>query len=195
MEFEVRLMLSGVSALFGFFLSQSFNILKYLRRPRFEVCRLGNGVISSYSGDPPETPAEVTFGFRLTNVGRNPALNTRVFVSDLKSANREGADLDDGVFEFSELKRPIDIIPPGQSVLVVFGRMTSENRYLDIEFERGDSFENDELIEADTRDKKVFSGDFYISCDNIDSFARFNVLFNLENDFVEDYIFHEIERN
>lgn len=182
MDIWQKIVLSIIGIVIGFFVSQSFNIIKYYRRPRFKISNMGNGVISSYSGGEDGEPAEVVLGFHLGNIGYNAAVNSRVFISDLLSAEGRGDELKDGYFVFSELMRPIDIIPPGESARIVFGEMNSDEKYLEIPFlNKG----NDDLgfyVRGDTKGKKYFSAKFYVICDNTNSFSVFDVLFSPGDD-------------
>ena len=70
---------------------------------------------------------EIELGFYAKNVGRRPARNTRVFVSELSSLAGSGVEFELTSFNFCELRRPSDIIPPGEAVLVRLGRITKRN--------------------------------------------------------------------
>ena len=182
MEFEQKVLLSLLGVVLGFMLSQSINIVRYFRRPKFRLRNYDDGVLSCYTGDTPETPSEVEFGFYLENNGLNPAKNSRVFLSELRSAAAKENQLDDALLEFSELAKPIDLIPPGEAVKIVLGKLTSDKPYLVIGFEKENSDDLAESIEADTRWKKFFSAKFYVTCDNLDSFTIIEVDFRPESD-------------
>lgn len=171
MDFSQQILLSLIGAIIGFAVSQSFNVVRFLRRPKFAASHFGHGVISSYTGDPPETPSSVTLGFYLENVGRNPAKNTRVFLSKLGSSVTSEEPTEEGIFEFSELRRPIDIIPPGESVLIELGTIDSEDQHLKILFAVEGKEELYDYVEADTRGKKKFDAKFQIFCDDLNSFT------------------------
>lgn len=183
MEYEQQIVLSLIGVIVGFALSQSFNVLKFIRRPKFNVENFSDGIVSSYTGAPPETPSEVIFGFYLKNTGFNPAVNTRVFISDLRSARGIDEPFSDGVFEFSELMKPVDIIPPGEAVIVVLGHITSSMPHLEIHFkDKGKLGEMIEFVEADTRGRKSFAAKFHITCDSLDSFTTLELEFHPTSD-------------
>eukprot|EP00435_Cladocopium_sp_Y103_P078047 s1_g1786.t1 len=177
MDFDQRILLSLIGAIIGFAVSQSFNVVRFLRRPKFAASQFENGVLSSYTGNPPETPSSVTLGFYLENAGRNPAKNTRVFLSKLSSSATAEEPPKEGIFEFSELKRPIDIIPPGESVLIELGTIDSEGRHLKVPFAIEGKEELYDYVEADTRGKKSFDAVFQISCDDLNSFTSLELSF------------------
>ena len=130
-----KVLLSFIGALTGFLLSQSFNFITYLRRPKFRVNHWTDGVISWYSGDPPETPWEIVLGFYIENRGKNPARNTRIFVSDIMGSNTSVDEFDLTSIALLELKRPLDFIPPRQSVLVALGTITRDTCALKLNLE------------------------------------------------------------
>lgn len=88
-----KILISIFSAVLGFALSQSFNLVNFVRRPRFRAKNYSDGIISSYTGDPPDTPWEIELGFYLENHGRNVAKNTRIFVSDFRTSSSAQDDL------------------------------------------------------------------------------------------------------
>jgi len=187
-----ELLLSVASAIFGFLISQSINLINLLRRPRFRVNRFTYGVSSCYTGSPPETPWEIQLGFYLENCGWNPAKNTRVFVSDLHTANGADDPLEATGFEFAELKRPVDIIAAGEAVLVTFGTIGSDTHSLEISYPAESALGASDFLDADTREKKVFSAKFYIYCDDKSSSKVLQLTFCPEKDewpgkLLEDY--------
>lgn len=58
-----KILLSLLSIVVGFVVSQSFNFVNYVRRPRFRLTHWSDGVFSSYTGDPPETLGNRTWIF------------------------------------------------------------------------------------------------------------------------------------
>ncbi len=172
-----KILLAVFSAVLGFGLSQAFNLISFIRRPRFRVKHWSDGVVSTYTGDPPGTPWEIVLGFYLENYGRNVAKNVRVFVSDIKCASRSGQSLEMSSIELLELKRPIDIIPAGECVQVKLGTIKSDARYLELFLQSDAEIESDDLIEAETREKMVFSARFYISCDDRNSLTDITLEF------------------
>ncbi|MCB2099140.1 MAG: hypothetical protein KDE05_16025 [Parvularculaceae bacterium] len=179
MDYLQDALVALIGAIIGFAVSQSVNVIQYLRRPKFSVH--DSGVISSYTGDPPDVPAEVMLGFFLKNIGRNSAKNTRIFISELRTAEDSGKHLDDGPFEFSELQKPIDIIPVGESILVLFGKINSKTRHLQIPFKSDLPEDYREIIESETRNKKVFSAKFRVYCDDPNSYFAFELKFDLND--------------
>ena len=162
-----KILISVLGAIVGFLLSQSVNIVRYFRRPRFRTTNFEDGVLNCYTGSPPETPSEVTFGFYLQNNGYNPAKNTRIFVSELRSADNPDGKMEESLLEFSELKRPVDIIPPGETIMVRLGTVRSDQQHLDINYQ--EALEGEDVSEPDTRHKKAFSAKFHIHCDDVNS--------------------------
>lgn len=185
-------LLSVLSAFLGFMLSQSFNFVSYLRRPRFRVKHWSDGVLSSYTGDPPDTPWEIELGFFLENYGRNSAKNTRIFVSDLKSAAISDDHLELTSIELLELKRPIDLIPPNECVAVKLGIIRGDKCELELHLQASPDEDQSGLIAADTRGKIRFAATFYVSCDDKNSFRSFSLDFRPDKNewgssFFEDY--------
>ena len=179
MDFSERIILALVSALIGFFLSQFINIVKYFRKPKFRVRGRDGDVISSYTGNPPETPTEVELGFTLENYGKNPAKNTRIFISELRTAKDIVTNLDDTTLEFTELRRPVDIIPSGEAITVVLGKISSDKRFLEIPIQNG---ELDSTVNSDTRGKNIFAARFHIYCDDPNSSTVLNIVFDPSKD-------------
>jgi hypothetical protein len=187
-----KVLLSAFSALQGFTLSQSFNFVSFLRRPKFRVRHWEDGVLASYTGDPPETPWEIELGFYLENCGKNPARHVRVFVSDLRASNGGNDQLDLTSIELLELRRPIDLIPSGECVAVKLGTIKSDRCELDLCLQSPPDADQLDIIGADTRGKVRFSAKFYISCDDKNSFKELSLEFRPDrNDwassFFEDY--------
>jgi len=187
-----KLLLSLAGAFAGFLLSQSFNFVSYLRRPKFAVSNYTDGVASSYTGDPPETPWEIELGFYLQNRGKNPALKTRIFVSEVRASTNADGNMELTTIELLELKRPIDFIPAGECVLVPLGKITGNTAYLSLYL--NDSLEEDRihLIEADTRGCIRFSAKFYVTCEDKNSSRSFTLHFRPDTNewasaFLEDY--------
>lgn len=187
-----KILLSFVSALLGFLFSQSFNFVSYLRRPRFRIKHWSDGVVSSYTGDPPETPWEIELGFFLENCGKNSAKNTRVFVSDIKGAKGSNEPLNLTSIELLEITRPLDLIPPGECVLVKLGKISGDTCDLALSLHLPIDEDQAGLIGADTRGGVRFSAKFYISCDDKNSFESFSLDFRPDehewaSSFFEDY--------
>lgn len=187
-----KILLSILSAFLGFMLSQAFNLVSFVRRPKFRVKKWNEGVLSSYTGDPPETPWEIELGFYLENYGRNPAKNTRVFVSNLRGAAGADDQLDLTSIELLELKRPIDLIPSRECVAVRLGTIKSDKAELELCLHSPGEVDDLGLIGADTRGKVRFSAKFYVSCDDKNSFRSFSLDFRPDSDewassLLEDY--------
>lgn len=187
-----KILVAIFSAFLGFGLSQAFNFISFIRRPRFRVKHWSDGVLSSYTGDPPETPWEIELGFLLENFGRNIAKNVRVFVSDIKCASEANGPFEMTSIELLELKRPIDMIPGGECIHIKLGVIKSHTRELDLSLESNADPEALGMIEADTRGKKIFSAKFYVVCDDKDSFTSLSLEFRPDKNewassFFEDY--------
>ena len=165
-----KILLSLVSAGLGFFFSQLFNAVGYLRRPKFQVSHFGNGVLSSYTGSgDDEEPWQIELGFFVDNTGKNPAKNVRIFVSELHTWDVETGTFDEAVFSFSELRRPIDVLPSGETIRVLFGSIQGNNCSLEIPFENQRDRDQNEYLDSDTRFKKKFKATFHIFCDDKNS--------------------------
>lgn len=173
-------LLSLIGAIIGFAVSQFFNLVKYMRRPRFEASH--SGVLSTYTGNPPSEPGEITLGFFLLNKGRNPARNIRVFISDLRTASEPNSLLEDSPLELSELQRPIDILPSGESVLIKLGEVNSRDRTLMIPFANNVREETLWIVESHTRMQTEFSVKFHIFCDDANSAKIFVLKFSISRD-------------
>ncbi len=185
-----RLFVSIVSVFIGFLLSQSFDVVRYFRRPRFYVDKNDKGIMSSYTGDPPETPAEIVFGFRLKNIGKNPARNTRIFISEIFCYNKKVKE--EVGLDYSELKRIVDIIPPGETVSCYVGKIDTDGFHLKLNFQDDDENDVRWYIEADTRGKAIFDIIFHVVCDDVNSISKFTIHFDPSEDLVgkmiiEDY--------
>jgi hypothetical protein len=161
-----KFVLTIFSAAIGFGFSQAFNFVAFVRRPKFRVRHWSDGVISSYTGDPPETPWEIELGFFLENHGANIAKNVRVFVSDIMCASGLDQPLETTSIGILELKRPINVIPPGECVQIKLGVIRSDNRELRLFLHSDTDPDALEMIEAETREKTRFLAKFYISCDD-----------------------------
>lgn len=172
-----KILLSLLSALLGFLVSQSFNFVNYLRRPKFRVKHWTDGVSSSYTGDPPEAAWEIELGFFLENFGRNPAKNTRIFVSDIRGGTSSNDELELTSIELLELKRPLDLIPAGECVAVRLGLISGDRCELELSLQSPPDEEQASMIGADTRGKIRFSAKFYVSCDDRNSFTSFTLDF------------------
>lgn len=172
-----KILLAVLSALLGFMLSQTFNLVSYLRRPKFRVGHWTDGVLGSYTGDPPETPWEIELGFHLENFGKNPAKNTRIFVSDIQTADRSDTSLQPTSIELLELKRPIDLLPSKEPVSIYLGVIKSSMCDLDLNLQSPLNDEQLGMISADTRGKTRFVAKFHISCDDKNSFHSFSLDF------------------
>lgn len=172
-----KILLAVLSALLGFMLSQTFNLVSYLRRPKFRVRHWTDGVLGAYTGDPPETPWEIELGFHLENFGKNPAKNVRIFVSDIHAADRSNFSLQPTSIEFKELKRPIDLIPSGEIISITLGIIRSDTCDLALKLQSPSTDDHREIISADTRGKTQFSAKFYVSCDEKNSFQTLSVDF------------------
>jgi hypothetical protein len=192
-----NILLSVISALLGFALSQSFNFISYLRRPKFRVKHWSDGVLSSYSGDPPETPWEIELGFFLENYGKNPAKNVRIFVSDIKASGMPDGELELTSIELLELKRPIDLVPSKECIEVRLGTLSSNECALALNLHGAPDENAMNYIDADTRGKIRFSAKFYVSCEEKNSFKSFVLDFrpdkndwasSLLEDYTEDHL-------
>jgi hypothetical protein len=160
--------------------------------PRFGVKHWSDGVVSSYSGSPPETPWEIDLGFVLENRGKNPAKNTRVFVSDFRAAKSSEDELELTSIELLELKRPLDMIPAGECVLVQLGRISGDTCELVLALQKPTEQDQADVIGADTRGCIRFSAKIYVSCDDKNSFDSFSLQFRPDksewaSSFFEDY--------
>lgn len=184
-----KVLLSFLSAVIGFLISQSFNFVSYLRRPRFRVKYWTDGVLSSYSGNPPETPWEVELGFYLENHGKNISKNTRIFVSDFMSARDASKQLELTSIELLELKRPLDLIPSGETVAVKLGVIKSDRRELELCLQSPPDKDQLGIIGADTRGKTRFSAKFYVSCDDKNSFQSFSLEFRPDTNEWSSFLF------
>ena len=195
-----KLILSLLSAAFGFFLSQFLNLLAYFRRPRFRVLNHQEGLLSAYTGDPPETPWEIELGFFLENHGKNPSRNTRIFVSDLSVWDEKKGEFSETTFSFSELSRPIDVLPAGECIRVLFAKISSESCYAQIPFEAERDEKENEYLSSDTRFAKKLRAKFFVSCDDPNSSKTFTLIFdpNVDSEwaagFLEDYDSLEFRR-
>ena len=192
-----KILISFVSALLGFLLSQSFNFVSYLRRPRFRVRHWTDGVLSSYTGDPPETPWEIELGFFLENYGKNPAKNTRIFVSDIKVAKTSRCRPELTSIELLEIKRPLDFIPSSECVKVKLGSISGVTCELALDLDLPIDEDEAEMIGADTRGSVHFSAKFHITCDEKNSSKSFTLDFrpdqnewasSLLEDYTEEYL-------
>ena len=188
-----ELVLTLVAAAAGFFFSQFFNIVDYFRRPKFKIISHGEGVISGYTGDPPDTAWEIELGFYLENIGANPAKNTRIFVSELFTWNDEKDEFEETLMGFSALRRPIDVIPSGQAVRVLLGKISGDDCSLRMPLVSPQYEDEDEFLESDTRFKKKFRVRIFVSCDDRNSAKDLVVEFNPQADtewcseFLQDY--------
>ncbi len=187
-----KILLSFASALLGFLVSQSFNFVNYVRRPRFRVKNWNRGILSSYTGDPPETPWEIELGFLLENYGKNPAKNVRIFVSDIHGATNSDHQLRLTSIELLELKRPVDLLPPGECVSVRLGKISGDKAEIGLCLQSSLDQEELGMIGADTRGCVRFSAKFYVGCDDKNSYRSFSLEFRPDKDewaasFFEDY--------
>ncbi|WP_230772774.1 hypothetical protein [Sphingomonas sp. Leaf4] len=187
-----KLLLAAVSAFIGFILSQSINVFSYVRRPKFRTKHHLSGVISTYSGDPPETPWEIELGFLLENFGYNPAINTRVFISNIACSTFSEIDPELTSDEMVELKRPIDMIPSGECVSVKIGTIRGDKAELDINSQSDLSEEYLGMFGADTRGAVRFSAKFYVMCDDKNSLTMLNIEFRpdrheFSSDLIQDF--------
>ncbi len=185
MDNEIKILLSLLGVILGFALSQSMNIINFLRRPRFKVEHFGDGVISSYTGDPPETPSEIIFGFHLKNTGFLPAKNIRILISNLKTKENETDDWLDSVMDIVELAKPIDFLPPGEVLRFALGIIDSRGKSLSLYLENDIGTESGDFVESDTRGKNIFSADFHIICDNKGSYDKISLSFYISEDLRE----------
>jgi hypothetical protein len=187
-----KVFLSVLSALLGFTPSQTFNLISFLRRPRFKLRHWSDGVGSVYTGDPPETPWEIELGFFLENSGWNSAKNTRVFVSDIRRCRKSNDPLEHTSIELLELKRPIDLIPAKECVAITLGTIRSDHCSLVLNLQTPLDEQQLDLIAADTRGMTRFSAKFYVSCDDKNSFEVFKLDFRPDQNewassLLEDY--------
>jgi hypothetical protein len=165
-----KVLLSLLSAIVGFALSQSFNLVNFLRRPRFRVKEWTDGVLSSYTGNPPETPWEIELGFYLENSGINPAKNIRVFISDFKISTNSEIEPELTSIDFLELERPVDILPAEECVAIKLGVMKSDSREIHLNLHKTPTESQLGLIGADTRDAVRLEVKFLMICDNQNTF-------------------------
>ena len=180
MDFEQRIALALIGALIGFLLSQSINVLAYFRRPKFSINDQTSGVVSAYTGgDSDDEPAYQNLGFWVQNTGYETAFNTRIFISGIEVREAEVDDWEDIGFEFSELERPIDIIPPRKSVLITVGSITSQSKSLSLRLIFFGRDEIDLNVSADTYMKKQFRIELEILCDNRYSYFKQKIVFDL----------------
>lgn len=182
MDFEQRVFITLIGAIIGFLLSQSINLVKFYRRPKFQIKPFEHGVFALYTGNPPEVPAEVELGFYVKNIGRNPALNTRVFVSEISTAISAKETKEECLIGLTELSRPIDVIPPNELIRIKFGQITSETRCLELNFQDEADAPGSEYLCSDTRDKRSFAAKIYITCDDVSSAKSFTVEFDPAKD-------------
>ena len=183
MDFEQRIALTLIGALIGFLLSQSINVLAYFRRPKFSINDRASGVVSAYTGgDSDDEPAYQNLGSWIQNTGYETALNTRVFISNIEVREAAADDWEDIGFEFSELEKPIDIIPSRKSVLVTVGSITSQSKSLSLRLIFFGRDEIDQNVSADTYMKKQFRIEFVILCDNKYSYLKQQVIFDLTDE-------------
>lgn len=171
MEIGERIFVAAVAAIFGFLISQSINIVTFLRRPRLQAS--GGGALETYTGDPPETPATVTFGFFIKNNGKLTARNVRVFASEMKTYSKYSGKLEDNYFHFIELERPVDLIPGGEDVLMVAGHFSSQNPFLKLRLTEDSPLELTSTVEADTKNKCLVKMKFNIIRDPPGESAQF----------------------
>ena len=195
-----KLLLSLVSALLGFFFSQFFNLVAYYRIPKFRVLNHREGVLSAYSGDPPETPWEIELGVFLENFGRNPSKNTRIFVSNICVWNSEDGGFEETTFSFSELARPIDILPSCECVRVIFAKITGNSCCLEVPFESTRDKKENEFLSS-SRFSMKFRAKVFVCCDDKNSSKEFVLEFDPSADeewsarFLEVYDSVEFRRS
>ncbi|MEP4704110.1 MAG: hypothetical protein ABJZ62_04590 [Hyphomicrobiales bacterium] len=183
MDFEHRIALTLIGALIGFLLSQSINVLAFFRRPKFSINNRFSGIVSAYTGgDSTCEPAYQNLGFWIENTGYETALNTRIFISNIEVREVEEDSWEDLGFEFSELEKPIDIIPPGKSVLVTVGSITSQSKSLSLRLIFFGRDEIDQNLNADTFMKKQYRIEFVVLCDNKNSHLSQKVVFDLTDE-------------
>lgn len=183
MDFEHRIALALIGALIGFFLSQSINILAFFRRPKFSINASASGIVSTYTGDESiREPAYQNLGFWIKNSGYETAFNTRVFISNIEAREAVEDRWEDLGFEFSELEKLIDIIPPRKSALVTVGSITSQSKSLSLRLIFSGRDEIDQSLNADTFMKKQYRIEFVILCDNKNSHLNQKVVFDLTVD-------------
>jgi hypothetical protein len=193
--------LSLVSAAIGFFFSQFFNFVEFIRRPRFKVVNHSDGVLSSYTGGDSDTPWEIELGFYLDNKGWNPAKNLRVFISELCVWNAETSKFDETLLGFSELQRPIDLLPSKQSLRVIIGKITGDDCSLRINFEGDIQADEIEFLASDTRFKTKFRAKLFFFCDDQNSSSSVTLEFDPSSDedwtanFFEQYDSLEFRRS
>lgn len=191
MDFEQRVFITLFGAIIGFLLSQSINVVKFYRWPKFKIGSFEHGVFALFTGNPPEIPAEVELGFYIKNIGRNPALSTRVFVSEIGTVKSAKETKEECLIGFTELSRPIDVIPPNELIRIKFGQITSETRCLELNFQNETDALGSEYLCSDTRDKKSFAAKIYITCDDVSSAKSFSVKFDPAKDELAEGIWSE----
>jgi hypothetical protein len=190
-----EILIASIGAFAGFILSQAVDLIKYLRRPRFRVVHHTSGIMSSYTGDPPETPWEIELGFYLENFGKNPAKNMRIFLADLEAAQDSTSQSDSVYWEFSELKKPVEILPPREAIKVQLGVVRSDSLQLSIPFENDADQEFLWSLEADTRAKQYFKARFFIICDDQNVSQKLIVEFKIDSDEWASEIFLDHEEH
>lgn len=167
-----------LSAVIGFIFSQLFDFIAYYRRPKFRVGNHSDGVLSAYTGDPPETPWEIELGFFLENFGKNPSRNTRIFASEVCVWDSKLNQFEETNFSFAELSRPIDILPAGECVRVLFAKITREECCLEMPFESQRDAKANEYLASDTRFGTRFRAKFYVLSDDKNSSEVFTLIFD-----------------
>jgi hypothetical protein len=196
-----KLVISLFSAALGFFFSQFFNLVGYLRRPKFKIANHGDGVLSFYCGSPPEAPWEIELGFFLDNKGRNPAKNIRIFVSELCVWDADKKCFEETLLGYSELRRPVDILPSGQNIRVLLGRILGDDCSLRIDFKDELNEDDAAFLSSDTRFQTRFRAKTFIFCDDPNSSTSTILEFNPSADeewgkvFFADYEDIEFRRS
>ena len=100
--------------------------------------------------------------------------------------------------ELLELKRPLDLIPAGECVLVELGKISGDTCELALSLHLAIDEDHAGMIGADTRGCVRFSAKFYVSCDDKNSFESFSLEFCPDKDkwassFFEDYTKEHLE--
>lgn len=183
-------LIAVLGAAVGYVLSQLLNLIEFFRRPRFRIVHFSDGVLSAYTGDPPDTPWEVELGFSLENCGTNPAKGLRVFVSQMMVFPEHEPDGRPTILDIVELRRPIDLLPPGESVAIKLGTISSDSCSLLLN--KAENSEEDDLVDCDTRGSKSFDVRVYVCRDNDNSSRSFNLKFRpgtngLSEELLRDY--------
>ena len=115
--------------------------------------------------------------------------------------NRESDQFEEIAFSFSELSRPIDILPSGDCIRVLFDKIISSACHLEIPFESSRDERENEFVSSDTRFMRKFRAKFFVCCDDKNAAKGFTLEFDPNSDqewsagFLEDYDSLEFRRS